>query len=292
VNQIVDTGVEALYCGALQRPAPFYAKVLEPISNGPGYWNSLRVGIFQRPEADIKVEGYSNPVVSDNDTQIGEYKRNYSSMFRTFHPFQLRGTWYALYSRDYTCTRIMSLPDCRDIGGEEPDSWGFCPVDFWVPPLHYIESLHDEGCPRDDKRGHTPDHTKSCTCGIVHDPDKCPTVNKTLWENIPGANRSCTCKERWDEYNKTHHVWHFPDRVHGFIAGCIWGDDSSWKIEYLDLNRADEGIIKREARFGYIAMPDHLHLDKAIHLGVGNGHMSLKIATQDYYDLESGKKAE
>ena len=53
-HQIVDTGIEALMCGALYRPAPFYAKVLEGIDNGSGYWQYLKVGIFQRPEADTK----------------------------------------------------------------------------------------------------------------------------------------------------------------------------------------------------------------------------------------------
>lgn len=289
-GQIIDTGVEALYCGALQRPAPFYAKVLEPIDNGEGYWNSFRVGIFARPEADIKAEGYSNPKVSNTDVQIGEYKRNYHSMMRTFHPFQLRDRWYALYSKDYTATRLMKLPSCEDIGGEGRAEGGFCPVDFWVPPLSYIEDLHDEGCPRDDKRGHTPDGTKACTCGIVHNPETCPTINKSLWENITGASRSCTCQDLWAAYYETHHIWRFPERVHGFVAGCIWGDDGSWKIEYLDLSRADEGIVKPEARFGYISIPSALDLNKAITMDADDDYISLRIATEDYYDLATGKK--
>src|SRR5271170_1483302 len=90
-QQVVDTGIEALHCGALQRRAPFYAKVLNKKDNGRGYWEYLNVGIFQRPEADISVKGYSEPLVSETDVQIGEYQRNYSSMMRTFHPFQMTG---------------------------------------------------------------------------------------------------------------------------------------------------------------------------------------------------------
>lgn len=41
----------------------------------------------------------------------------------------------------------------------------------------------------------------------------------------------------------------------GFVAGCYWGDDSSWKIRYLDLSEIDKGIVKNEERFGYISMP-------------------------------------
>lgn len=280
---VADTGIEALHCGALQRPAPYYARVLHPVDNGKGYWNSLQVGIFQRPEADTSVRGYTDPKINVTDVQIGEYKRNYSSLMNTFHPFQLRGKWYALYSKDYTSTRIMELPSCKDLGGEEGDSWGFCPVDYWVPGLHYIESLHDEGCPRDNKRGHTPDGTKACTCTIVHD-HGCPCCPETRV-----ANGSCTCKEAWNKHHEKYHKWHFPDRVHGFVAGCIWGDDSSWKIEYLDLSKADEGIIKREARFGYIEMPAHLDLNKAVNLDAGDGYMWLRIATETNYDLTTGK---
>lgn len=257
---VADTGIEALMCGALYRPAPYYARVLHPIDNGAGYWNSLRVGIFQRPDADIKVPGYTEPKIDVTDVQIGEYTRKYSSLFNTFHPFQLRGKWFALYSADYTCTRIMELPSCKDIGGEQGDSFGFCPVDYWVPGLHYIESIHDDDCPRNKK---SPDYTKSCSCPVV----------------------------KGGEYDK-YHKWHFPERVHGFIAGCIWGDDSSWKIEYLDLSKADEGIIKREARFGYIEMPAHLDLNKAVNLDAGDGYMWLRIATEKNYDLETGKTEE
>jgi len=292
-QQVVDTGIEALHCGALQRRAPFYAKVLGKKDNGQGYWNYLNVGVFQRPEADLKVKGYTESLVSDTDVQIGEYQRNYSTLYRTFHPFQMTGNsrstpkWYALYSKDYTSTRIMSLPDCKDIGGEERDQWGFCPTDFWVPGLHYIESLHDEGCPRDDKRGHTPDGTKACTCTIVHE-HGCPCCPETRVKN-----GSCTCKEAWNKHFDKYHVWHFPDRVHGFVSGCVWGDDSSWKIEYLDLSRADEGIIKREARFGYIEMPAHLTLDKAVNLeAYEHDHMWLRIATETNYDLKTGKRGD
>jgi hypothetical protein len=37
----------------------------------------------------------------------------------------------------------------------------------------------------------------------------------------------------------------------GFVWGCIWGDDSSWKVQYLDLSRIQDGVLGREERFGY-----------------------------------------
>ena len=288
-GQVVDTGVEALMCSALERPAPYYAKVLEPIANQPGAWNSLRVGIFQRPEADTSVQGYTTPKVSDSDVMIGEYTRNYHSVMRTFHPFQLRGKWFALYSKDYTSTRVMELPSCKDLGGEEGDSWGFCPVDFWVPDLNYIQSICDEDCPRYKSETHKPDYTKSCTCytKVTHG-HGCPINPETRVKN-----QSCIsnegCRKSREEWDKKHHIWHFPDRVHGFVAGCVWGDDSSWKIQYLDLSRADEGIIKREERFGYIELPAHLDLSKAVNLEAGDGYWWLRIATESNFELATGK---
>lgn len=146
---------------------------------GYKYWNSIVVGIF-----DI------NPVTSIA-VKVGEYTRNYPDLFNTFCPFTLGGKDYALYSPDYTTTRVMSLPDCKDIGGESPNAVGFCPNDYYI---HITP------------RG----------------------------------------------------------RILGFVSGCIWGDDSSIKLEYLDLSRADEGIIKREDRFGYFELPDDYRIQDAL----------------------------
>lgn len=53
----------------------------------------------------------------------------------------------------------------------------------------------------------------------------------------------------------------------GFVAGCIWGDDSSWKIQYLDLSEIENGKILRDDRFGYIELPENLSLKDAIYVG-------------------------
>lgn len=157
------------------RPVEEFHAKLEASEGRPGYMGTGLVKVFRR------VDGV--------DEQIGEYHRNYPSLYHTFHPFRCDGRWFALYSTDYTATRIMELPSCRDIGGEEPENNGFCPVDYYVPFDH-------------------------------------PEVVKT------------TMAGRF-----------------GFVAGCIWGDDSSWKIQYLDLTRVTEGILVRQELFDYVAMP-------------------------------------
>ena len=50
----------------------------------------------------------------------------------------------------------------------------------------------------------------------------------------------------------------------GFVSGCVWGDDSSWKIQFLDLSDIKNGNIKRDARFGYIELPNNLELKDTI----------------------------
>jgi hypothetical protein len=48
------------------------------------------------------------------------------------------------------------------------------------------------------------------------------------------------------------HEW--PMGADGFVWGCLWGDDSSWKVQHLDLRRIDRGVLLRDDRFGYIEL--------------------------------------
>jgi hypothetical protein len=80
----------------------------------------------------------------------------------------------------------------------------------------------------------------------------------------------------------------------GFVAGCIWGDDTSWKIQHLDLSRVVEGEIHRTERFGYIEMPDkarRLHecidfswYDKDSHLVSIDVVRRFNLDSGEYYD--------
>lgn len=55
----------------------------------------------------------------------------------------------------------------------------------------------------------------------------------------------------WDEDHE------MPKGDFGFVWGCIWGDDASWKVQYLDLSRVQEGKVLRDERFGYIELASH-----------------------------------
>ena len=190
-----------------------YVTETETIPTRKGCWDVLKVKIF-------RVEGESK-------TQIGEYDRNYRSLYDTFLPFKQGDREYALYSKKYTATRVMSLPDCKDLGGEEGAGNGFCPTGFYVP---VVECKEDIG----------------------------------------------------SEYD--------PQGQFGFVCGCVWGDDSSWKIQYLDLSKINEGILVRDDRMGYIELLGSQTLAEAIDIERwGKDDPTVQIACSKYFDLTKGK---
>lgn len=202
--------------------------------------------------------GESKITILEGDKVIGGYVRNYPSFgVETFEPFEMSGSWYALYSRDYTSTRIMRLPSCADLGGEEPASNGFCPVEFWVPRYRDVEM------------------TIISTGELIH---------------FRQFERPAREKESDFDPARTklkYGPWHFLDMA--FVAGCIWGDDSTWKLEVIDLSRADEGIIHRSARFGHVQL-GKMPLTEAVRLDSNIPHWDLRatIIRQERRDVRTG----
>lgn len=94
----------------------------------------------------------------------------------------------------------------------------------------------------------------------------------------------------------------------GFVWGCHWGDDSSWKVQYLDLSRIQNGVIRRDERFGYVelAAMDHTlpgaEVDRNsttnrkpppfIRLFRHGGETQVTFAVEMAFDLESGRARE
>lgn len=182
-----------------------YTTTVDRIKNSGG-WDYLNVRIFKE------------------DKEIGSYTRNYSPLFDTFYPFEQNGKHYALYSSHYMYTRIMTLPDCVDIGGESPKEEEyknhFCPTGYFIPKYYFEE---------EDR-----------------------PVNSQF----------------------------------GLVSGCMWGDDSSWKIQYLDLSRVAEGILQRDDRFGYIELLDDQKLSDAVrHL---HPHY-ITLSLQQTFNIQTGK---
>src|SRR5712671_4306830 len=182
-------------------------------------------------------KGWASSAITifDGAAEIGAYDRNYPSFGEeTFEPFEQDGAWYALYSRDYTATRIMSLPDCRDLGGEAPGPNGFCPVEFYVPRYKLTVRINKNG--QESERWVFEAEAEKYTGDIIDSFDKPVTVGP------------------WQSLNI------------GFVAGCLWGDDSSWKLEVIDLSRVSEGFLSRTARFGHLQLARKKALVEAVRL--------------------------
>lgn len=102
--------------------------------------------------------------------------------------------------------------------------------------------------------------------------------------------------------------YEWPTGTFGFVWGCYWGDDSSWKVQYLDLSRIQDGLIGRDERFGYIELATDgfdnpcLKLDPPAHQGSTsphfivisryNGIAKATFAVEMDFDLASGTSAE
>jgi len=209
----------------------YTAKVIRKVKNRPGEWDSLKVGIFQ------------------DKKQIGSYVRNYHNLSKTFFPFEHKGKWYALFSREYTRTEIMVLPTCEIIGSEPPvKGEGFCPVEFYVP--NYIQVKFADGT---GKREWCYD----------------PLIDVDKWKLDPAKG---------NEYE-----FHYFDV--GFVAGCIWGDDWSWKVQHLDLSQIEKGVITRSEKFGYVSLGRNCSLENSVDMIMfdPNAYRILLAISKCYY---------
>lgn len=170
--------------------------------------------------------------VADDGTekQVGGYTRKYSSFYDTFFAFQQKDKWYALYSSDYTATSVMSLPDCKQIATEPGSSWGFCPTGFYVPSKE--------------------DLTHRSIYHLYEAKGELDKAEEWFSKN-PENKADGLAFDQWLKDNMG---------TFGFVCGCVWGDDHSWKIQYLDLTKITEGVVTREARYGYVEQPNTLDL--------------------------------
>jgi hypothetical protein len=113
------------------------------------------------------------------------------------------------------------------------------------------------------------------------------------WDIHERAERDGTLpgSRRWTP----DHEW--PSGEFGFVWGCVWGDDSSWKVQYLDLSRVQERVLTREERFGYIVLDTgeaegrELWRDarEFIRLWSYGGMRRVEFRTRQTFDLMSGE---
>lgn len=248
----------------------YIAKPLTQNERESKNWQGGNVGVFQ-------IEG-------GKEKWIGEYERNYSSLFNTFFHFQRNGKDLALYSPDYTVTRIIELPSCKDIGGEEPDSWGFCPTDYFVPTYIEQETISET-------KGSMGTNEKKIYKTRINNPQEYNLIESVNRHSFTNFNTGEECETITTFRPLTPLLY----SSFGFVAGCVWGDDSTWKIQYLDLSEAENGIVKRDDRFGYIHLPENQSLKDAIDMydygwdEEDESRNYIRINIMQNFDLTTGK---
>lgn len=176
--------------------------------------------------------GSTKVIVFRDTLPIGEYIRNYPTHSEsTFYPFNIDGQWFALYSTHYTATRIMKIHENRieDWCGEDPASNGFCPIEFYVPKYS-----HSRYTPKAENLDAFDMYTFDNEEGYIEE------------LNIPEF-----IEERYVNF--------------GFLAGCVWGDDTGLKLKFIDLSKILDKQLLITYRFGDWALPG-LKLNQCISL--------------------------
>jgi hypothetical protein len=215
------------------RPLRYTARKIATLESRPGAWSKQKIGVF------------------DGETQIGEYEYTYSSGV-PFYAFEQDNKWYALISgANYTKTDLITLPDCKVIGGEElvPHGCGFCPVEFYVPAYTVHKSRYRDGSEMTFRMYDDNDYDDSAE-------------NGTPW-----------IYERF-----------------GFRSGCVWGDDTSWKLQLLDLTLVAQGIVTK-IDIGYVELaPYPLRECIELHDDNEDGVYAARVSTLSYLKLSDPLK--
>ena len=255
------------YQSYIHKDFTFLAKQLESVNTKPGCWNICRIGVFKVPI--IRAENKDPAIDWDAAEQVGEtYDYGYSN-FRSdlFYAFRRKNRIFALYSIDYTATRVMEIYQdnnnwqWRDHCGEERDAYGFCPVHFYVPENTDL-SYESEGDPLAE-------------------------------EILQGADFGCNDFTNHEGKTVSWIINRYACDT-GFVAGCCFGDDSSWKLRVIDLSKIEEKELKITDKFGYLELAN-MPLQDAIKFYFegpnvnGTGRRTLTIAAQVHFDFDTGE---
>jgi hypothetical protein len=262
------------------------------INNGKGFWDYQLIEIFEKT------------------AKIGEYKRNYSSHgAATFAPFKVGDQWYALFSKNYTQVHVMSLPDCTEICevvDTDAKGCGFCPAEIYVPRYRLQKSsrIWNTKHERQEKE----ENGKKYVSYVPMPCEPYEEIDYVTWTEEEWNNKSeLDDADREPELNEDGWTPPVGDRQwkygavsdwqyspFAFAAGCYWGDDTSWKIQYIDLSKLAEGVATRDSRFGYLEVPQELKLRDCVRLYIDDdGSLErIYLTSETCYVVGNGKTVE
>lgn len=194
-----------------------------------------------------------------DENLVGEYIRNYGDFGpMTFFPFKIGEDWYALYSASYTATRVMKIHEDRieDWCGEEASDSGFCPVEYYIP-----------------------------------------RYNKLVFVNNNESAEIYTVDTEYENIEEFIAEWKDPDFVEtqfcnfAFMCGCVWGDDSSWKLRHIDLARVADKVLTITDKFGYWELPGNMTLRKCINMsGWEPDHPWIELTKMEHINLQTDER--
>lgn len=241
------------------------------------YQNYLfpRSGIRERYKTEVtQINGWGSSHVTvlrkvDNEAEdiweeVTQYDRDYS-MMKTFEPFQQKtdSGWhdYALISTEYVRLEVLDLESGQIIAVEEYPKVSKEMAEASSGRLTEGTSMPGVGfCPVE-----------------FHVPDWWDEYDARM---MKASDNEKVDKEFLEEFSFYEGNW-------GVYSGCIWGDDSSWKIRYVDLSRISEGIVTTDERFGYVELPEKLSLKEAVRVDAEAGCVELTVPVK--FKLDTGK---
>jgi hypothetical protein len=138
-----------------------------------------------------------------------------------------QGEWYCTYSDNYTRLSFGKLEQGKleHVWSTEGGSKGFCPVEVAIP----FEADYFIG--------------KDLETEVFWEME-----NGFFWEMENGS-----------EYQNLRHA------DFGFYSGCVWGDDSDYKLKMFDLRELSSGKVTIiEEPIGYHVLPPSLKLRQCI----------------------------
>lgn len=203
------------------------------------------------PSPDSGVSMRMRVEILEGKKVVASYDRDYPNFYDTFEPFRQGDRAYALIAPSYTATSVIDLRTGEIIASEEPSAGGFCPVGFYVPDWWDVSRPHPQWAPPGSSREDT-----------VIRPGMLPWRDSYEWPT------------RGD---------------FGFVWGCHWGDEASWKVQYLDLSEIEQGVIRRDDRFGYVKLATSAKLAARDFITISDPR-HVRFAVETNFDLVTGRE--
>lgn len=200
---------------------------------------------------------YGNPLVRVFDKELSstdpiyEYKRNYP-LLKSFEPFRLwdedsdKWRYFAAISPNYMSFEILDL-ESHEVIAKNPDT---------LITKEQAESLNRIFSSRDYnfEEGQVYNANNFCIAGF-HVPDFFD-----IWGDSPKEMNGFKKRSEGGDYEFwQENVDNFlAKRTFGYISGCHWGDDWSYKVQAFDLAPILEGKVANDERFGYFVLSGEL----------------------------------